>query len=141
MPTSFNIYNLTQTPFQIRSRHSANHNSYYHYCYSYDHNSVTGNRARGGKASPGLTRVLALVDSRGLASISLTTQVSGAFSVTVMRTKPANPAHTQVCFNQKQAEAVTGLRVPEAHFLSTGLSRQTPPSGEPTARKIAGAYD
>lgn len=102
---------------------------------------MTGNRVRGGKTSLGLMKVLALVDNRSLPSIPPNTQASGGFSATEIRTKLANTAHTQVRFNQKQAEAVTGLRVPEAHFFSTGLSRQTRPSGEPTAQKIAGAYD
>lgn len=71
-------------------------------------------------------KVLALVDSEELPSAPFNSLVNGGFPATVMRTKAANPALTQVCFNQKQAEAVAGLRVPRAHFLSAGLGRQTP---------------
>lgn len=101
-----------------------------------------GTGVRGaGKASLGLTTVLALVDSKGLPSTPFSAQASEGFPAAVMRTKPANTTHTQICFNQKQAEAAAGLRVPRAHFLSARLSRRTPPSGKPTAQKIAGAYD
>lgn len=46
MPTSFNIHDVTQTPFQIRIRHPANDNSYYRYCYTYSHNSIAGSTVR-----------------------------------------------------------------------------------------------
>lgn len=95
----------------------------------------------GGKASLGLMKVLALVDSRGLPLTPFSALVSGGFSATVMRTKAANTAHTRFALikSKLRQSLVSG----SLGLISSplGSAGKLPPSRGMTAQKIAAVYD